>query len=419
MEAQISECLFGKSVYFSMDEIAIEREKTNGESLWEIVSKSDWREAEKALTEADEAGCVLTLLLGNITNPTNIKWIAITNEIKIDKENTTISFSFIEELTISTLSSSTYQIFCDKIAVEKLDGMPLICATPNFVNDYLVENEIELVREEESNKFFFEKCIYIVRDAEFIINAGINESVMGQFSDASDWTEVSKILAQVKEDGRMLNILVRDGLDDLNIRWVGVIDAIEVSGATTNITFGFVDDLNRLEEKFPISWLEQYNGADVENEAVSKGYAICRSPFFVNIYLNNVFCETSVEEFKNALSQANVTSKQREMLSLHYRAPGHTISMATMARLMGYKNFNAANLHYGKFAGCIAEHLGCPVESDMDNISTLAFASEAKDEVGHFQWEMRAELAQALEELGWAGNISTLGVECGAISSPS
>src|ERR1043166_9593725 len=59
-----------------------------------------------------------------------------------------------------------------------------------------------------------------------------------------------------------------------------------------------------------------------------------------------------------AVDRAGIPPRYRGMLETRYSAPHHTITMAILAKAVGYKNSNAANLHYGTLAHRIGEQLG-------------------------------------------------------------
>ena len=88
-----------------------------------------------------------------------------------------------------------------------------------------------------------------------------------------------------------------------------------------------------------------------------------------------------------------------DMLRFHYFQPARTATAAAIADAVGFKNFRAASLHYGRLAGLVGEILGWrPQEVDEVKLAVLA---EFKKDAGHWNWIMREELAEALSGLGW------------------
>lgn len=110
----------------------------------------------------------------------------------------------------------------------------------------------------------------------------------------------------------------------------------------------------------------------------------------------------------------------RAMLSAHLHAPDHMISATQLAEAACYANWSAANLHYGLLAAKIANEINFvpPSRTDGTKIWTCAIArapgsepefpdtslEEAlmrKMESGHFEWQMRSQVVQALISLGY------------------
>jgi len=105
----------------------------------------------------------------------------------------------------------------------------------------------------------------------------------------------------------------------------------------------------------------------------------------------------SVEEFKKGLSAKNISDNQKKMLIFNYQAKNHNITATELSRKMKFKNYNAANLIYGKLAKIIGD--------------TLKINKMPKELIGIFvdfdkplkewHWILKSELVQALEEIKW------------------
>lgn len=100
-------------------------------------------------------------------------------------------------------------------------------------------------------------------------------------------------------------------------------------------------------------------------------------------------------------------NKLRAMLQAQYGRPRRTITATKMAMEVGYKNFNGANLNYGKLAKKVARELDYqpPREPNKEpqwyrTLSTIRLPSNNTED-GHYEFVMIPELAAALEELGW------------------
>lgn len=119
----------------------------------------------------------------------------------------------------------------------------------------------------------------------------------------------------------------------------------------------------------------------------------------------------SVEQFKSALlsmRDAGLPESYLTMLRAQCKSGEATITSTKLAQAADFKNFNAANLHYGTLGRGIAERLGYnpPKRSDGSSMwwTTLSYTVEdiSEADTGHFQFIMRAELAEALRAMRWA-----------------
>jgi hypothetical protein len=118
------------------------------------------------------------------------------------------------------------------------------------------------------------------------------------------------------------------------------------------------------------------------------------------------------EEFIQALLKVRDKGKLRntrylDLIRAQYLAENHTITATRLAEAVGFENFNAANLHYGKFAHEVADALSYkpPLWRDKEPMWfwTLSSGKEASADTldGHYEFIMRPELVSALEEMNW------------------
>ena len=120
----------------------------------------------------------------------------------------------------------------------------------------------------------------------------------------------------------------------------------------------------------------------------------------------------TAEQFKAALlsvrDRIGITPKDLAMLRAHCRAPHHITTAGQLAQATGYPNHSTANLHYGTFAHRVADALKFRPGPFSDGRPhwwlTLASGNDEapQTEDGHYEWIMRPELVQALEEMKWA-----------------
>ena len=90
-----------------------------------------------------------------------------------------------------------------------------------------------------------------------------------------------------------------------------------------------------------------------------------------------------------------------ELLKAHYRAPKHRITASELANAVGYHNYKAANLNYGKLASIIMDQFGI-AKSEKVNIEFLVrFVMPGDQGNEEIIWVLRPEVASALEELNW------------------
>jgi hypothetical protein len=110
----------------------------------------------------------------------------------------------------------------------------------------------------------------------------------------------------------------------------------------------------------------------------------------------------SVDDYARALLaiQPKITPRQFDMLRAHYRAPNHRLSAREMAKAVSLRTGASANLQYGILAGHLREILSSLPESDnVYLLATLIPPGQAANP--EWLWELRPQVAEALERLGW------------------
>lgn len=120
----------------------------------------------------------------------------------------------------------------------------------------------------------------------------------------------------------------------------------------------------------------------------------------------------TAEQFKAALlavrDKIGISAKDLTMLRTHCRASKHTITAGQLAQEIGYPNYSSANLQYGILAHHVADALHyIPGPFSTGNPHwwrTLAYGNDdtPQSEDGHYEWVLRPELVQALQEMKWA-----------------
>lgn len=115
----------------------------------------------------------------------------------------------------------------------------------------------------------------------------------------------------------------------------------------------------------------------------------------------------SVAEYKRAFLaiEPSIPKAQREMLLANYHAPSRTITTAELAKKVGYKSYSAAVLQYGRLGHRLCELLEYQPTMTMSNgdlvWTSVVADAPSKRSIDEWEWKLRPEVAQALEELGW------------------
>jgi predicted HNH restriction endonuclease len=118
--------------------------------------------------------------------------------------------------------------------------------------------------------------------------------------------------------------------------------------------------------------------------------------------------KVTTKKFADALQALNdrgIASSRRNLLVAHFDSPHHRTSMSQLAYAVGYPNYRSANLNYGLLAKAIARQIGISLRNRL-NLSVISTWEGLERRSGeHFTFVMRAELAAALEQLGWTRNV--------------
>jgi len=105
------------------------------------------------------------------------------------------------------------------------------------------------------------------------------------------------------------------------------------------------------------------------------------------------------DDYVGALRRIGPTESQLEMLRVHLAAPDQTITARHLALALGFANWNAANLHYGKFAGKLCNELNI---SPKTNLSVLVEFFKAPG--SEYELRLRPSAIEALRKLEIGGH---------------
>lgn len=97
---------------------------------------------------------------------------------------------------------------------------------------------------------------------------------------------------------------------------------------------------------------------------------------------------------------SDLPQKYIEMLRQNYRAHNRTVTPAELASAVGYRSAAAVLLHYGLFAHKVKTLLGIFVPLDPGEAHVELFV-ECDKPGKKMLWELRPEVASALEKLNW------------------
>jgi hypothetical protein len=115
----------------------------------------------------------------------------------------------------------------------------------------------------------------------------------------------------------------------------------------------------------------------------------------------------SVEEYKVAFQtiENRITEKQRSMLKEHYESFCHVTTATDLALLVDYKDFSAANMQYGRLGSMVSQALGL---GSLGVITIVLMVPPQQGVINEWLWVMRANVVEALEQLGWVEKKSHL-----------
>lgn len=368
-----------------------------GPNGWaKFVTSGEWSAAISKLEELQDGYDFVPLLLGDPDSGGEVRWLALLDSIDNMGGETIVTVSCLEELAAPLpLSQLTPYGVGKQPASWRHSKSPIICVSPNAVFEYLERNEISPA---EQNILLFHKCILFHYVPQELPNTHGGDLFSEATTGAALWENLATLLYEAEAEHRVLNAVFPDPLQPSCVGWLGIVRNVEIDDEDVLISFQTMYDLRKMEPRFPTEILVTAMDEASPHAGGTEKYEVCEQAWFVNDFLNCFFREATATEFEDALTSVKLSTKQRAMLCYHYTEPNHIMSMGRLADLMGYKNFNAANLHYGKLAAQIGELVGFP--PNAENISVFACPS-GPDTAGHFQWQMRQQLAEALENLGW------------------
>jgi len=125
-----------------------------------------------------------------------------------------------------------------------------------------------------------------------------------------------------------------------------------------------------------------------------------------------------VAAFQKIRPQMN--DKQFELLKKHYAAPARAMTAGKLAQSVGWQDHRGANRWYGGLGRMLADAMGFEYGPESGiAVSMLALFVEPES-VSNAEWllVMRANVAEALEVLGWVDKASHLFMPPGSEANP-
>jgi len=114
-------------------------------------------------------------------------------------------------------------------------------------------------------------------------------------------------------------------------------------------------------------------------------------------------------DYESALKRAEgqISEAEYRFLQTHYQWPGHTATATELALALGYREYRATNLIYGRLAKKL--QLGVAVPRGYGGIGFIVVGERPKAGE-HWKLRLRPELAAALEQLAWFPKVARRGM---------
>lgn len=113
----------------------------------------------------------------------------------------------------------------------------------------------------------------------------------------------------------------------------------------------------------------------------------------------------NADTYQKALTQINITDKQKLMLKAHFQATNRSITYTELASAAGYDSYEGANSQYGLLGRNLGEAINFEfVDAEArpgEKFYSSSLGMPNTYTTGDFQLVMHHELAKAIEALGW------------------
>jgi hypothetical protein len=187
--------------------------------------------------------------------------------------------------------------------------------------------------------------------------------------------------------------LLRSALEDAGVR--ALVEGDLLQGAVGALPVGWASASRIMVEQRDAmqarALLERW---EETGRSTTRGDAITR------LDANSTF--PTAAEYRKAFAAVHdqMTVSQLLLLQRHYYAPSRTTTARRLAAAVQFQDWRGVNLQYGGLSKKVCEALN--VEIDGDALFVLAtFVRDRGIDEGECQLVMRAQVARALELLGW------------------
>ena len=110
----------------------------------------------------------------------------------------------------------------------------------------------------------------------------------------------------------------------------------------------------------------------------------------------------SPEAYAEALQNIDISEKQRQVLLANYHASNRTASATELAELTQIEGgYRVVNHLYGKLGHKLYDYLGAEIEVGDEQGQWWPMLAIGYDDHHRFYWQLRDEVAKALEILKW------------------
>jgi putative restriction endonuclease len=253
-----------------------------------------------------------------------------------------------------------------------------------------------------------ESCIFTIRRTSALERISDGER-RGELIEDKRWVKGKELLAQARQSGKCLPLIFAAADRGGGLIYWAVIDDITLHTGKRPRTSVRFSALQSLAKQWPKHSLKKLGNDKPLSDDHIRGYVPCHTPRFLFAALPATAKvvpdsmkgdpQHGASDYARAFRKIEIAPHHKRMLQAHYHSDKRTLTAARMAHAMHYENWNGANLQYGKLAKLVGGALGW---RPLPNIGLEVLATFEKPE-HEWLWIMRAEIAKALEQLGWVG----------------